>query len=391
MTPPPLIRISRFVWLFVGLVVIVWLIYLLRNALLPFLIGGALAYILAPMVSLLERRTPWMGGRPEIKRIILVWVVMAGMLLLIVGVLLMVIPPLVDEFGYFIDALPDLLRQASDTLQSLNRHIIANTPPEIRAFEQDIINNLGAALRGTANGFVSRTLSVVSQTVGTLLGLAIIPLFLFYVLKDGRKIIYGLLSPLPIGPRAHAHNIVDLLNTAFSTYVRAQLLLGLVVGVMVFIGLTLLGVRFAPILGLVAGIFELVPIIGPWLGAIPGIIVVLATAPDKFVWVAALYLGVQLLENSLLVPRIQSSALNIHPVMILVVLIVGNELFGLWGILLGPPLTAAGKEVVLYFVRVWSVNEEPELEPDPSEHRLGEEPHIPCEGGASPPDRSDSA
>ena len=106
-------------------------------------------------------------------------------------------------------------------------------------------------------------------------------------------------------------------------------------------------------LGLVAGITELIPVIGPWLGAIPGLLVVLATSPDKFIWVALLYLGVQFLENSLLVPRIQSESLNLHPVMVLAALIVGSEVAGLWGMILGPPLAAASREVLLYFLGVW--------------------------------------
>ena len=130
----------------------------------------------------------------------------------------------------------------------------------------------------------------------------------------------------------------------------------MVVGVVVFIGLWLLGVPFALVLGLVAGITELIPVIGPWLGAIPGLLVVLATAPEKFIWVALLYLGVQLLENSLLVPRIQGESLNLHPVMVLAALIVGSEVAGLWGMILGPPLAAAGRGVLLYFLDVWRVD-----------------------------------
>ena len=91
--------------------------------------------------------------------------------------------------------------------------------------------------------------------------------------------------------------------------------------------------------------------------------VVLATAPDKLIWVALVYLGVQLLENSLLVPRIQSQALNVHPVMILMVLIIGSEVAGLWGIILGPPLTAASKEIFMYFLNEWRGKHPPQDAP----------------------------
>lgn len=340
-------------WLLLAVVVVALLLYQIRGALIPFVVGGALAYALEPMVSWMERRAPWMGDKPELRRIILIFIVFAVGALVVTGVLFLVIPPIVAEFGVFIDALPDLIRQSRVTLEGWNARISENIPEEMRAFTQNAMDSFGAMMVDGARTFAARTLGVVSRTLTVILGLAAAPLFIFYALKDREKLADGIISLFPPNPRPHARNILFILNGVFSSYVRAQLLLGVVVGVMVFVCLSILRVPFAPILGLVAGIFELVPIIGPWLGAIPGIIVVLATAPDKLVWVALVYLGVQMLENSLLVPRIQSRALNVHPIMIMVVLIVGSEVAGLWGVILGPPLTAASKEVFMYFLREW--------------------------------------
>ena len=351
--PAPLIRVNRYVWLLLAVAVVALLLYQIRGALIPFVVGGALAYALEPLVSLMERRVPWMGDRPELRRIVLIFIVFAVGALVVTGVLFLVIPPIVAEFGVFIEALPDLIRQSRSTLEGWNARISENIPEEMRAFAQNATDSFGAMMVDGARTFAARTLGVVSRTLTVILGLAAAPLFIFYALKDREKLADGIIGLFPPNPRPHARNILFILNGVFSSYVRAQLLLGVVVGVMVFICLSVLRVPFAPILGLVAGIFELVPIIGPWLGAIPGIIVVLATAPDKLVWVALVYLGVQLLENSLLVPRIQSKALNVHPIMIMVALIVGSEVAGLWGVILGPPLTAASKEVFMYFLREW--------------------------------------
>ncbi len=344
----PSFKINRIVWLLLGLVVIAFLLYLIRGALLPFVIGGVLAYIFDPAVSWVERRLPWMSGRPGPRRLLSIVVVFAVAGGSVAAVLIAIIPPIIAEFGHFLEALPQLIRDSRSTVEGWNERISQNIPEEMRALVEEVVENAGAALISSGQGFVVRTLGVVSHTLTVILGLAAVPLLLFYVLKDREKILEGMVNTLSPEPRRHARNIGSILNGVFSSYVRAQLFLGLVVGVMVFLGLWLLGVRFAPILGLVAGVFELVPIIGPWIGAIPGIVVVLATAPDKLIWVVLLYLGVQLLENSLLVPRIQSQALNLHPVMIISVLIVGSEVAGLWGIILGPPLVAAAREVFLY-------------------------------------------
>lgn len=363
--PAPLIRINRYVWLLLAVVAIALLLYQIRGALIPFIVGGSLAYIFEPAVSWMERRVPWMSDKPELKRIILIFIVFLVGALVVTGVLIVAVPPIAAEFRVFIEALPELIQQSRNTVEGWNARISENIPEEMRAFAQNALEGFGAMMVDGARNFAVRTLGVVSRTLTVILGLAAAPLFIFYALKDRERLVEGMISLFPPNPRPHARNILFILNGVFSSYVRAQLLLGVVVGVMVFICLSVLQVPFAPILGLVAGIFELVPIIGPWLGAIPGVIVVLATAPDKLIWVVLVYFGVQMLENSLLVPRIQSRALNVHPIMIMVVLIVGSEVAGLWGVILGPPLAAASKEVFMYFLREWRED----LRPQPAAAR----------------------
>lgn len=353
----PIIKVNRYVWLIAGVAAVGVALYMLRGALFPFILGGALAYIMHPLVTWLEKRMPGRNRRPVLARVLSIFIMFAVMAGLLAGGLIVVLPPVVEQFRLFIDSLPVLISDARVAVENWNRELSGAIPEEIRLQIQEAIQNAGVVLVGAAQGIMVRTIGVVSGALTIVIGLAALPLFLYYVLKDREKLVDGMVSVFPPGPRVHARNVITVVNHVFSSYVRAQLLLGLVVGVLVFIGLTLLGVKFAIILAVVAGVFELVPIIGPWLGAIPGIVVVLATSPEKFFWVVLVYFGVQLLENSLLVPRIQSRALHVHPVLILVVIIVGSEVAGLWGVILGPPLVVAGKEVFDYFVEEWSSTE----------------------------------
>ena len=353
----PIIKVNRYVWLIAGVAAVGVALYMLRGALFPFILGGALAYIMHPLVTWLEKRIPGRNRRPVLARVLSIFIMFAVMAGLLAGALIVVLPPVVEQFRLFIDSLPVLISDARVAVENWNRELSGAIPEEIRLQIQEAIQNAGVVLVGAAQGIMVRTIGVVSGALTIVIGLAALPLFLYYVLKDREKLVDGMVSVFPPGPRVHARNVITVVNHVFSSYVRAQLLLGLVVGVLVFIGLTLLGVKFAIILAVVAGVFELVPIIGPWLGAIPGIVVVLATSPEKFFWVVLVYFGVQLLENSLLVPRIQSRALHVHPVLILVVIIVGSEVAGLWGVILGPPLVVAGKEVFDYFVEEWSSTE----------------------------------
>lgn len=351
---PPIIRINRFVWLITGVIAVGVALYMLRGALFPFIVGGALAYIMHPLVAWLESRMPGRQSRPALVRILSIFIMFGVMVGVIAGALIIVLPPLLEQFGLFIEVLPDLISDARIAVENWNREISSAIPEEFRLQIQIAVQEAGSVLVGATQSFVVRTLGVVSGALTVVIGLAALPLFIYYILKDREKMVDGLVSVFTPGPRAHARNVITVINHVFSSYVRAQLMLGLVVGIMVFIGLTILGVPFAIILAVAAGVFELVPIIGPWLGAIPGIVVVLALEPEKFFWVVMVYFGIQLLENSLLVPRIQSRALNVHPVLILVVIIVGSEVAGLWGIILGPPLVVAGKEVFHYFVEEWN-------------------------------------
>ena len=257
----------------------------------------------------------------------------------------------------FLESLPNLRGSARISVWQVMERCSASVPEAIRLQVQGAFEKAGAILAGAGQNVLTKTLGAASQALTLVIGLAAVTLLLYYALKDREEVVLGVVALFPPRSRFHARNVITILNHVFSSYVRAQLFLGVVVGVLVYIGLLILRVQFAGVLAITAGLFELIPIIGPWLGAIPGAVVVLATSPEKIIWVVGLYFGVQLLENSILVPRIQSQALHVHPIMIIFALIAGSELAGLWGVVLGPPLAVAAKEVYTYFSVEWHSGE----------------------------------
>ena len=355
MTPP--LRINRSVWVIVGVILVVALLYMIRGALFPFVFGGILAYILHPLVDLVEKSQPWRNSRPLLSRTLAILVVFALVVGLIAGALVIIIPTAFEQIRIFLDSLPGLIESARTTVEEFLETFSASVPEAIRLQVQGAFENAGSILVGAGQNFVTRTLGAVSQALTIVIGIAAVPLLLYYALKDREKVVDGLVTLFPPKSRFHVKNVITILNHVFSSYVRAQLFLGVVVGLLVYIGLLILRVQFAGVLAITAGLFELIPIIGPWLGAIPGAVVVLATSPEKIIWVTLLYFGVQLLENSILVPRIQSQVLHVHPIMIIFVLVAGSELAGLWGVVLGPPLAVAAKEVYTYFSVEWHSQE----------------------------------
>ncbi len=121
---------------------------------------------------------------------------------------------------------------------------------------------------------------------------------------------------------------------------QGQLFLGVIVGVLVYIGLSLLGIRFALLLAIIAGILELVPYIGPVLSAIPAVILAFFQAPILALWILILYIVVQQLENYLLVPVIMKKVVGLNPVVVIIALLIGGKLLGILGIILAVPAAA---------------------------------------------------
>ncbi len=345
---------KRLVLVVASVVVVFLLFYIARGALFPFIIGGVLAYVLFPAVKGLERLMPWRNRHPDAARVAAISVIYITALAVLIGLLALIIPPAVRQSTSLIEDLPTIYTEARAAVEELVERFADDIPQDVRDKAEEIVAGLGDTLLSVAQTALGKTLQAVANTFSFIIGLAIVPVLLFYLLKDGERLVSSSLSVFPKNARVHAREVVRIVNESLGAYIRAQLLLMLFVGVIVFIGLLLLDIDFAILLGLVAGITEAIPVVGPIIGAVPGIIVTLATAPEKILWVLALYLVSQLLENSLLVPRIQGNAVQMHPIVIMALLIVGSETFGVIGVVAAVPVASVARQVFKYFYGVWS-------------------------------------
>ena len=335
-------------YVFIGVVVCFGL-YLVRGALFPFVLGIVLTYILNPFVNFFEQFIPLKSAKPKLARALSIAIVTLIAFLIIVGCLLLVIPPMFKQSSELVTNIPSLITDARTTVESWNEEYASNIPEEVRVEIDRLLENGGEILLGAFRGLVGRTAVAAVHALTLVVGLVVLPLFVFYFLKDREAVRESFVEVFPTDTQIHVVYVLRILNRIIGAYVRAQFTLAAVVWVFISIGLMLMGVKYAILLGAVAGIFELVPIVGAWLAVIPTIIVVLSTSPEKIVWVLLLYLGVQLFQGALIVPRIQSFAMRLHPLMILVSIVVGSEIAGLWGVVLGPPIAASIKELLIYF------------------------------------------
>ena len=317
-------------------------VYNLRSVLLPFMVGLLIAYILRPVVLWLEKYTVFPAWLQKQKRsivVILIFVILAIFLVLIVTYTVALIVNTITQI--FADA-GDIVNTVTSYFSNLLKGIREHLSPDIRARIDEIVagtsNNISDAVKNT----IQRSFSLVPATIGFIFGFAALPVFVFYLLKDWEKLRDGIYNGLPRSAAIHTRNILSIIGRVMGRYLRAELVLGTIVGGVTFVALLIMGVNFglALFLGLVAGFFETVPTLGPWISGFFAAVLILATYPNLVLWVIGLFVIVQLLENNLLVPRIQGQAQQIHPAVSLLLLILGAYFAGLWGIVLAIPLTA---------------------------------------------------
>ncbi len=230
-------------------------------------------------------------------------------------------------------------------------------PADIQAQIDAAVRQAGARLSGAAQAAIGQTVGAVTSTVAFIAGLVIVPVWLFYVLYDQNRFMRKAVETIPAQIRPDTVNVLRISDRILSQYLRGQLLLCLVVGVLATIGLALLGVPFFAVLGII--------------GMVPAVLVAVIERPILGLWTLLLFIGIQQVENAVLVPRISGKAVELHPALIVLVLIIGSQVAGLAGAILAVPITAIIRDVFKYLYLRLS---DAALEPVEAMDRIGGTP-----------------
>jgi predicted PurR-regulated permease PerM len=325
-----------------------------RNVLLPYLLGLVLAYLLLPLVNWLDDHMPGRIQRLGAGRAISILMTYLLVIALVGGIIAFFVPLVADQVKVLIQNWPQLTSRVQDwgtrgfgwynkiidSLQSIS--------PGWRQTIENGLQNMAADAIATVQEGVIATLRTLSSTISFIIGMVVIPFWLFYILHDESQVKTGVMRAMPQQLRADVQCVARLIDDVLSAYIRGQLLLVLFVGGMATVALLIIGVPFALVLGVIAGIFEVLPYVGPILGAIPAILVALLSDPVSAIWVAVSFFAIQQVENLILVPRISGESVQLHPAMVMVVLVIGNELAGFLGMLVAVPITAMIRDVFKY-------------------------------------------
>ncbi|MBN1369137.1 MAG: AI-2E family transporter [Dehalococcoidaceae bacterium] len=325
--------------------------WVLRSVLLPFMVGFILAYVLLPIIRWIEKRLPGAGKKPKLKQLKRVTIILVIYLVFLAAIGLTIfyaITVVGKSLMSMAEDAPDLIPGGLDAVAAWLKALPIFSPPSAQAQIDAYSAKAGVALGNAIQDFLTRGVGTLQASSGMILGFVSMPIFLFFVLKDWDNLRKGFQAVLPHWTLTHLRNIFSIIQNVTGRYIRGQLILGLAVGLFAFILLMILGIDFALPLAAFAAVTELVPMIGPWLGGTAAVLVTLAVAPDKVIWVALGYIAIQLLENNLLVPKIQGVQMHINPAFIIVLSLLGAHFAGILGFIIALPLTMTIIEIIKY-------------------------------------------
>lgn len=351
---PAIGRRTRLVLLLIVTAVVVSLaLWAARPVLMPLLLGVVLAYLLAPAVKLLMRRG-WAPGWA-------IGVIYLGLGLLGLLVTLKIVPTALGEAQRVAESMPryiDGVRMQADRWVDSYRQ--ANLPPGVRAAVDGWINRAGVGLQTRLAGALDGAMGLVEWVFHLVLA----PVVAFYLLRDHTQLGRSLLGVLPVNWRGGTQRLMRDLDQVLGGFIRGQLMLAGAVGLLATLACWLIGLRFALLLGLFAAGAELIPYVGPIIGAAPAIFTGLGISPMAAFQVALAFLLIQQIENAVLSPLIIGERVGLHPVVILLVVLSGGYVGGLVGMLVAVPLAASLRVLWshLYDHLTAPVDSPPELE-----------------------------
>jgi predicted PurR-regulated permease PerM len=281
-----------------------------------------------------------------------------GAVVVAAGVLALLIPPVFDQLFrlYLLTPGFDELRDYIDQF----RRYVSTLPEPTQATIAELVQQVAAKARANLDVFLAELVNLtlttmlgLVNTIGFLLGFLIIPAWLLSVLNDQKSGVRALNRLLPEAMQADFWAILRIFDRSLRTFVQGQVLLGVLVGLLVYLGLSLLELLGWPVipykllLAMFAGLMQLIPSIGPFLGTTPAIIAGLTFSLEMALAILAVYIGVQLLINNLVVPHTERRVVDIHPA-VLVIAIVALSEFGIWWVLLAAPITAIIRDLFRY-------------------------------------------
>ncbi len=335
-------RIFLWVVVFVCLGII---LYLLSSAILPFVAGMAVAYLLDPVADRLESR-----GVPRTAASLLI---VGGFILIFIIILVALLPTVIEQVTQFVASVPDLIRGVSAEAQALLRRIRGGLTAAQQQEVNAALSQATGKLAGWLGDMAGRVLSGGAAILNLLSVLFIMPIVAFYLLRDWDRIVAMLDGLIPHTGGEAIRTILADIDNRLSGFVRGQAIVCLLLGIWYAGGLTLLGLNFGLVVGLAAGILTIIPFVGNIVGFGTSMAIAFTQFDGwlKPALVAAVFISGQFLEGNFVTPKVLGDRVGLHPVWLLFAVMAGSALLGITGALIAVPAAAAIAVVVRFLVQ----------------------------------------
>lgn len=323
----------------------------------PILIAGFLYYLLNPLVNLLMKM-----GVKRLAAIALIFILLIGMIVLI---FMSIIPNLVEQLVSLARNIPGFISNMQTWLQEL-----ANNATRFPLFKELDVDKYISNLDVSAGSIIQQSLTGVTNGLGSVIGkittivllLVTVPFILFYMLKDGEKLVPNIERLFPEKQRENIKGLLQQLNKTLSDYISGQAIECLFVGTFTFLGYLLIGVDYAFLFGVIAGLTNLIPYLGPYLGLAPALIYTFFDSPTRALLCIVVVIIVQQIDGNVIYPNVIGKSLNIHLLTIILILLVAGNLSGILGVFLGVPVYAILRTLVVFVVKIVKQSKQEERE-----------------------------
>lgn len=326
---------GRWFWLVTGMLVLA-LLYLLAPILTPFLVAAFLAYLGDPLVDRLERL--------KLTRTLAVTVVFVVICLVLLGFFLLVVPVLETQVKQLLAKMPGYLEW---TMNVLAPYLSERFGVDPSVLEVERLKSVVASHWKETGGIIRNTIQAISHSGVVVLGwvanLALVPIITFYLLRDWDRLVAYINDLLPRAVEPLLVQLARESDDVLGAFLRGQLLVMLALAMIYSIGLSLVGLEFALLIGLIAGLVSFVPYLGLIVGVGIAALAVLFQTPHELfnlVWVFAVFVIAQVIEGTILTPLLVGEKIGLHPVAVIFSVLAGGQLFGFFGVLLALPLAA---------------------------------------------------
>lgn len=304
--------------------------------LFPFILSLIIAILLTPAAKRIHSFLQGMGMK---------WVPYDGAIILSFALFIAVIyfisvhilVPFIAEFRQFARSVPDMINAVQISLADLEgRYQLRLLPPEMQNLISQILQNIGEYTLRIAQLSLSAIFSIAS----TIIQLIVVPFITFYMMKKGDQFVQKFIHLFPDRYTNHLELLFQEIYFVLNAYIRGQLLLSILIGAVVFLGMWFMDIPYPLVIGLLAAVVEMVPLIGPIIGAIPPILLGLMQGTAVMVQIIVFYVIVQQLDGHFVMPKLMGSIIDVHPVAIMAGVLIGGHVFGIVGMMLSVPLVA---------------------------------------------------